>query len=591
MIILDEIYSENGLFDKVKFHSGVNLIIGQYFKRGPGKELEGNVNGVGKSTLVRLIDFTLLAESVAREHFDIKRHQFLKEHSVTLRFHSKNRNYEIKRYFDDPRKPYFGENSDELTQYDIEVLRRILGGIFFKPPVQSDDFDPKWFRDLMHFFVKDDIDSHERLDPLNFVDRSKRKFQYYSYNELLMGLPFNSTLKFDKLSEEKKSLNTQKNDLKVSLEESGTSIEKINSELFRLESKIRNLESGVKQFKFFTTYEQVNKELLEISDQINELVRKYREATKRLDEYKKSYDLKKEIDEEKVVRLYKELNESLSNYVKRTLNEVLEFRIELAKNRSRFVKEREIEVTNEISNVSTIIKEKENTRSRLYNILDSKGELNDITATYEQLLRERTRQEHLYDQISSIEKIETKLGETGTKIAETINEINEDISSNAEKTRDLISLFDEIISHTIPEASNESVFNIRPRTNVTSPLVVTLNIPKEEALGNTRFKIVAYDLTLFLNMVINRYDYPNFLIHDGVFHGVGLKTIIRTLNHVEEKSRVYQSLQYIVTANEGELIQTPEERQKYGDYNFDLQSKIIAQYNDSEKGMIFKGVK
>ena len=150
MILLDKIYSETDLFDDVKFNSGVNLVIGRYSKRG----VVGDINGVGKSTLVRLIDYALLSESVLRNHFDVKKLTFLKGHSATLEFHTESRVYSVKRTFDDPKHPFFGDLQSELLPYDIEELRKLFGELFFEPPIQPENYNPKWFRDLMHFSSK-----------------------------------------------------------------------------------------------------------------------------------------------------------------------------------------------------------------------------------------------------------------------------------------------------------------------------------------------------------------------------------------------------------------------------------------------------
>ena len=55
--MLIKIYSETNLIDTVPFHNGINIILGKYFG---DKEARG-INGIGKSTLVRLVDFTLLS--------------------------------------------------------------------------------------------------------------------------------------------------------------------------------------------------------------------------------------------------------------------------------------------------------------------------------------------------------------------------------------------------------------------------------------------------------------------------------------------------------------------------------------------------
>jgi uncharacterized protein YydD (DUF2326 family) len=588
LILLDKIYSETDLFDDVKFNSGVNLVIGRYSKRGG----EGDVNGVGKSTLVRLIDYALLSESVVRNHFDVKKLTFLKGHSATLQFHTESKVYSVKRTFDDPKHPFFGDLQSELIPYDIEELRKLFGEMFFEPPVQPENYDPKWFRDLMHFFIKDDIDTHRRIDPINFINANKRKFQYYSYNELLMGLPYISTMNYDRLTQEQEDFRRRRSETSTRLvTESGMDILKINAELVNLDIKIEILQQGISQFKFFNTFNEVDREYLSLGRNLTELISKYRSASKRLEKYKESYLYDNEIDENKIGKLYSELNSELGYFVKKKLNEVIDFRKELSMNRERFLKTREIELSNELNVLQSQINEIEEKRSRLLEILNIKGDLNELKASYEQLVNEKSRKERLTFQISEIQRIDSQLSDARTKTAATISQINRDINDNERKIRDLISLFNEVIKGTIPESEKESNFNIWPRNKANSPVTIDISIPKEEALGHSRFKIVAYDLTLFLNIIRNNYNFPHFLIHDGVFNGIGLKTIMRTLNFAEGCLQRHGKFQYIVTANEGDAIQSKEERSRFGNYIFELEDKVVAEYDDSEHGTIFKGIK
>lgn len=61
--MLIRIYSETNLIDAVPFHNGINIILGKY---SGDKEARG-INGIGKSTLVRLVDFTLLSGKAEKD--------------------------------------------------------------------------------------------------------------------------------------------------------------------------------------------------------------------------------------------------------------------------------------------------------------------------------------------------------------------------------------------------------------------------------------------------------------------------------------------------------------------------------------------
>ena len=130
MLILKKIYSQPKLFDEVEFHSGINFIMGIYEKTKKDKRERG-LNGVGKSTLIRLIDFALLSDESKAKNFDIRKNDFLKGISIILEFEAWDKEYIIKRSFENNNNPQFGKNITKLVEYNINDLRKILGSIFF----------------------------------------------------------------------------------------------------------------------------------------------------------------------------------------------------------------------------------------------------------------------------------------------------------------------------------------------------------------------------------------------------------------------------------------------------------------------------
>ncbi|WP_431258548.1 hypothetical protein ACQ86G_29330 [Roseateles chitinivorans] len=126
-------WSPTGLFEDVEFRSGINLIIGKYAdarrNEGPG------INGVGKSSIVRMIDFLLLA--------DWSRHVFAKDeyawisqdaHSACLRLTVAGKSIQIRRGFGkaaDEVGLRIGDAAEEVL--DVRGAKALLGEIFFPP--------------------------------------------------------------------------------------------------------------------------------------------------------------------------------------------------------------------------------------------------------------------------------------------------------------------------------------------------------------------------------------------------------------------------------------------------------------------------
>ena len=234
MVILKRIFSDNDLFNEVRFKKGINIIQGKY---STNREL----NGIGKSTLVRLIDFALLSDSGAKKYFDPKKYEFLKESSVILEFETNNQQiYFAKRNFEDPQVPRFGPELSNLTPYKDDQLKLRFGNLFFGQNDYNGIYKDSWFRTLIKFFIKDDINNFERKNPLKFYNNMANDFESYIYNLFLLNLPNEPVNNYKESRTKEKELRKSYNNEKIRIEsDSGKKLEEKNSEIAILSNKIK----------------------------------------------------------------------------------------------------------------------------------------------------------------------------------------------------------------------------------------------------------------------------------------------------------------------------------------------------------------
>lgn len=587
MVILKQIYSETNLFNKVTFKPGLNIIQGIYSNKEKEKS---ELNGIGKSTLVRLINYAFLSDSSKSKYFPTRKYDFLKDHSITLEFEDDGKAYFIKRSFDKPNKPQFGTNSLSLDEFEYGELKSILGGLFFGRTNYKGYMDNSWFRDLMRFFVKDDVNHFQREDPLNFINTHTGKYEVYTYNLFLLDLPNNSVKNYDELNRQIIDLRKDKKKWIDKLkDETGKNIEEVNTEVRLLDEKIDTFEKSIHEYEFLETYKDVEKELIAISNKINDALKKLTFYQRKLDEYKRSYEFDIEFDKERVIKTYKELKQIVGDLVSKQLEEVILFRKKLAENRKKFLVKKELELTNETEKLNKSISSLESKRKLLYKLLDEKHALDSIKNTYSLMIEEKTKKERLVTSVAQVDSIDTDIYTLNEQITKSVSEIANEMNNAQDKVRKISSLFYQIITDSIHvENKNEIIFDIRPTPEIKSPLNIVVDVPKSNALGKSRFKILAYDLAVFFNIIESSRNLPHFLIHDGAFHGIDIRVIVRILNTVYSKFLERHNFQYIVTANENEVFIPEDKKSVYGSYNFELKDQIIATFKDSPDDMIFK---
>ncbi|WP_299604151.1 DUF2326 domain-containing protein [uncultured Aquimarina sp.] len=589
--MLIRLYSETNLIDVIPFHNGINIILGKYSE---DKEARG-VNGIGKSSLVRLIDFTLLSGK-AEKRFSKKKYDFLREeeHSLTLEFEINNKKYFLKRYFSDLKTVFLGNRPDKFEEYEKSEMPKILESIFFPTENNEVFFEGKRYGTLMEFFVKDDLQNQQRIDPLNFVSYNANVRDKALYNFYLLNLPTKNLVNFNDVSkdyeEKNKTVKGLTNKIKA---DTGKEVREFRTEILKIEKQISVIEKSLKDYNFLENHKNIEEELTDVIGRINEKSTLYHTANRKLDKLKSSYSDVSNIDIDKIQKLYNETLSTFGNFVKKSLDEVIEFKEQLLANRNKYLLDEEKKLTKIIDTALNDLEILEKKRSQLFTLLKEKGALDRIETTYEKLIEEKTLLTRNTAIIKEIDEIETIMADTDIIISELKRDIVNDVNQVDKKLNELRLLFQDVLENAIylDEEFDNSYFDVT--INPTSkrnqlPFSINIQIPKADALGQERLKIVSYDLMAFLNSRLDQRNLPDFLIHDGVFHAISKRTIFNVLNYMYHKANKLQNFQYILTFNEDEIDFTEELSDRYGKLEFNISDYIIAEFSDTEKETLFK---
>ncbi len=433
---------------------------------------------------------------------------------MTLEFEDDGITYLVKREFAEPGKVRFGKSMDSMDEYSVVDLRVIFGNIFFGKDDYKGVFENNWFRSLIKFFIKDDINHYERKDPLKFISTHKSNFETYVYNLFLLGLPNKSVYDYSVIKEEIDALTKMRTRANKRIkEETGKKIGELSSEINLLDKKIGSFQESLDKFEFLSSYEDVEKELINISSQISLLLNQLTPIEKRLNVYRKSYEYEIEIDTKKIANIYSEVKVIFGDAVKKQLDDVVSFRKKLAENRKKFLANKEIELSAKIEDLKKRISAFEKKRSALYKILDEKKALDSIKNTYQLMIEEKAKREKIVSSIESVRKIEEDLFIQNKLRGDAVSDIASELNAVQKQIESIRSIFLDIVSESIHIGSAEdAVFDIRPAPDMKSPVMIDIEIPKSEALGKQRLKVLTYDLTVFFNLIEQQRALPNFLV-------------------------------------------------------------------------------
>lgn len=595
--MIKRLFSNTGLLLKdYKFHSGINIILGKY---SGDKEATG-VNGIGKSTLIRLIDYSFLSDS-AQKIFSNKKYDFLRkeEHDIILEFEIDNKTYFIKRDFNKKANIYFGISLNKLDEFEKTEFKAVLTNLFL--PVEKDDvfFNGNKFRTIFDFFIKDDLDNQRRFEPLNFLKYNASVKEKAIYNFFLLNLPTKHLINFNEQSKEYEKFNTAINTAEEKIKsETGKSIQEYKSERINIDQRISLLENSLDNYHFIEKYKDIEKQLVEVTKLINIKLTEYNSLDNKLNKIRESYNVNQNFETKEIRKIYNEVIENFGDQVAKTLDEVIDFKNNILANRKKYLIQKEDKLQKAINEVLNDISNLEIKRSDFYKSLDEKGALDSVKNTYEELIIEKTNLEKNVQVIKQIDEYQEMLTNLNVTISEVKLLISQELKAFEGKVDELRKLFIDILKNAIfvDESYDNAYFDIVPKPTANRkklPFDIEIEIPKADALGQSRLKIVAYDLMVFLYNIINDRKLPDFLIHDGVFHGISLKTRINTINYVYHKyleNAKYKQFQYIMTFNEDEITVPDDKTAEYGKFDFDFQESIVAEFQDVAEKTIFKRI-
>jgi uncharacterized protein YydD (DUF2326 family) len=593
--MLVRLYSETGLLvENITFQPGINIIYGKYSKDDDAK----GINGIGKSSLVRLINYMLLSDSSERE-FKKTKYNFLRieKHSLILEFSVNNKKYFIKREFENEDVIWYGTIPNKLTDYDKAEILNVLSGVLL--PVENNEvyIEGNKFRTLMQFFIKDDIQNKGRSDATNFFSFTPNAVEKYIYNFYLLNLPTKNLINFNEVAKDYKSyssaLKTHEEKLKI---ETGRTIEEYRSEKLKLETNVAKLRERLTGYDFMETHAEIEKKLSDIISDINTKSQEYHLISQKLKNIRDSYQVNQDIDTERIKKLYNEVQTNFGTSVKKSLDEIIEFKKEILENRNKFLVKKENDLVEVMNAIFKELSKLENSRTKLLEELKEKGVLDKLEKTYENLLTEQSSLEKQNLILQQVDEYNVILSDLDVALSATKKDVVSDIQRSNSSLNELRKLFYEILEATVymdgEPVSGYFDVAINPKSKKgTLPFKIDVSIPKSGSHGQEVLKTIAYDLMIFLNSVKQKRNLPDFLIHDGVFYGMSHKTMVNILNYINKKSAEFveeKQFQYIVTFSEDEVEVPLDKRDLYGEFTFNFDEKKIIVLEDTENKMLFK---
>lgn len=557
-MFLNKIYSEPEVFEPVEFKRGINYIFGKK-EIGTQEEVKNSLNGIGKSTLLDLIDFALLSNYNKRDSkrlYAAYQKGILEGVSIILDFEVDKTQYSTKRSFDKPKTIHLSIDDNAYEEYPIKNIKPRLCDIIFKRNYIG-HYSDKWLRRLLPFYIKVQTPEKEPfLNPIKYI-RDAKEIELNNYHFFLLDI--NNKISYRNLQVQtdlKKLETTTKEAKRIITETYGTlKMPEIDSKLRKYKIDIEKLEESIKLFELSEKYKIDQNKLNKLTAEIKELMFQNSSDELKITSYQDSLKIDINVKPNSIRKLYAEFNQLLAENINKSLEDAIKFRNNLVQSRREFIQDEVDSLQADIKERSITIAQKTKERADIFKVLKAKKAITDLTEAHFTLNKIKDEAAELKSKV----KILKDLNKERVQINQQINIIEAEIlefeEEIADKELEFSKVFSDIYNALYPEIDDISVFDITTNLNTDAKIQFTI-LPNNEMLskGRNQGRTLIYDLSVLFNSIEEKLKAPRFLIHDGILDGMDKTHFIELVKYLEEKSLQNYEFQYILTLNEeGEL--------------------------------------
>ncbi|WP_431258547.1 DUF2326 domain-containing protein [Roseateles chitinivorans] len=453
---------------------------------------------------------------------------------------------------------------------------------------------------MLPFYVKDDLSAQKRHEPVKFMTHGGGNQRESTILSLyLLGLPNEGLVKLEEARTTWDAEQKGREHLKGKIEqETGKTLEVLRTDLVSAETRLSEITKAVRDFNLFEGFEEVSAALSKLEADASEQRKLATQSRRQLEKLRRFLDVTDEIDAAGVIQQYNDVSAALGAAVRKSIEEVMEFRRSLAQQRLRFHGKRLVELDRTHNEAVQRLSELEQQRSSLMRAVDTTNFHETFDSAIQRLATEHGDLERYRATIGQIKLADDRISSLELLMQTYRHEAAAALRTVEEQIDRVRARYIDVVHNAVTTSADEvagAALDIVSQSGTAAkalPVKISVSLPKVDALGFARLLLVAYDLTVLLTQVEEDLALPRFLIQDGVFHGIAKRIAVKTLNYVYRQALAaqadYRPFQYIATFNVDELSSAEQDQARDGAYEFDVGDVTVASLSDDPGGRFFK---
>jgi uncharacterized protein YydD (DUF2326 family) len=567
---LHRLSSNQSSFRSVKFRdTGVTLVVGRK-KNAAEKKKDDTYNGVGKSLLLYLVNFSL--GSQPKEELVEK----LPDWEFTLDFTIGKVMHSVTRAINDQSKVLLDGISLEL-----EKFRTWLGRETFR---LEDDIPYLTFRSLIGQFLRSGKMAYQGYDRLNF---SERPFQKALRLGFLLGLDIELIRKKFSLKEKlEQAVEMNQRFASDSIVRGYFLGEKdINIDLKELQDTLKKLQQDYSDFRVAENYREVEKDANEIRRQLQVLRNEEYAADAGLNQITKSLDEHADIDDTRLSDLYRTAGITFPEAVRVQLSEVATFHKNLLAARHK-------RLTVELGRMRSKLKQLREKQAALNADLNGKikflsahGAFSEYQALSEKLTEKRSEVEKLLEFRRMTKEYKEQSRQLKLQMSTESIAAAKYLEEHETAINSVTDLFRMFTKRVYPTKKSGLVISNNEGDNQTR-FDIDAKILDDASDGINEVKIFCFDLMILLAKQNHNVE---FLFHDSrLFSDIDPRQRGELFKIALEHSRA-AGVQYIATLNE-DLIEPMREWMSPEEFKEVIDDNVVLELTDESASAKLLGI-
>ncbi|WP_214041269.1 ABC-three component system protein [Methanoculleus sp.] len=581
--MIHSVSANHSSFHTVTFTTGLNVVLAERSEVSTEKDTR---NGLGKSTLIEIIDFCLGSGVNKGEGLLIEP---LEQWAFTLEITLGGNRVKVTRAVADHKRivingptngwieqPDCDNKSGELI-FKVERWRQLLGWALFSLPRSADQLPYKpSFRSLISYMVRRGPDAY--ISPFQH-NIKQQNWDIQLHIAYLLGMNWEFPARLRSLKDREDGVKAIEKAIKTGAMDGAIgTVGELETQRIQLEQQTASAKEALDTFKVHPQYDSVQQNADRLTKEIHDLINHNVTDKRRLGRYQESIKEEKPPARMSLERLYEEFGLIFPDAVKRTLNEARTFHHQIISNRHDFLEVEIVRFQKDIDEREARIKELTNQRAELMEVLQTHGALQEMTKLQGQYVVLKGSLDHVQTRLREVKNLNITKREIRAKKVELVQTAEQDHEQRREVWSEAVRLFNEH-SQALYKTAGRLVIDVNEKG-----YTYNVEIERSGSEGIDKMKIFCFDLTV-LQLQMQAHHGIDFIIHDTLMYD-SVDTRQRALAF-QCAHEVTNSLggQYICTIN-SDMVPTED----FSD-DFDFQQHVRLTLSDATPSGSLLGIR